>query len=151
MNRLQLVGLVWLMAMILLGCATTAMPPSETTVSILRSYRNELQSRVASGHLNRDQARELLYTKLGEIQPPLPDLEKLVEFRKQVEAQVEAKTLTPEQAEARHAAKESEMLSRWEEMAAKYAKEQREFERLRKQQEQGFQEQQMPMYKNLPR
>ena len=139
------------MALIMLGCATAALPPSETTMSILRSYRNELQSRVASGHLNRDQARELLYTKMGEIQPPLPDLEKLVELRKQVEGQVEAKTLTPEQAEARLTAKESEMLSRWEEMAAKYAKEQREFERLRKQQEQGFQEQQMPMYKNLPR
>ena len=122
------------MAVILLGCATTALPPSETTVSILRSYQNELQSRVASGHLTPAQARELLYTKLDEIQPPLPDLEKLVEFRKQVDAQVEAKTLTSEQAESRLSGRESEMMTRWQEMAAQYAKQQREFDRLRKEQ-----------------
>jgi len=100
---------------------------------------------VASGHLTHVQARELLYTKLGEIQPPLPDLEKLVEFRKQVEAQVEAKTLTPEQAESSLASRESEMMARWEEMAAQYAKQQREFDRLQKEQEQGFQRQQTPV------
>ena len=133
------------MVLILLGCATAALPPSETTVSVLRSYRNQLQSRVASGHLTPAQARELLYIKLGEIQPPLPDLEKLVEFRKQVEAQVEAKTLTPEQAESRLAGRESEMMARWEEMAAQYAKKQREFDRLQKEQESGFQRQQMPV------
>jgi hypothetical protein len=133
------------MAMILLGCATSSLPPSEATMSILRSYQNQLQSRVASGHLNRDQARELLYTKLGEIQPPLPDLEKLVEFRKQVETQVEAKTLTPEQAESRLTSRESAMMARWEEMAAQYAKQQREFDRLQKEQEQGFQRQQTPV------
>ncbi|HEV8540235.1 MAG TPA: hypothetical protein VGQ60_03650 [Nitrospiraceae bacterium] len=135
----------WVMALILLGCATAALPPSEATVSILRSYQNQLQSRVASGHLTHAQARELLYAKLGEIQPPLPGLEKLVEFRKQVEAQVEAKTLTPEQAESRLASRESEMMARWEEMAAQYAKQQREFDRLQKEQESGFQRQQTPV------
>jgi hypothetical protein len=145
MNRLQLVGLVWSMVVGLMGCATTAMPPSEMTVSILRSYQNELQSRVASGQLTHAQARELLYTRLEEIQPPLPDLEKLVEFRKQVEAQVAAKTLAPEQAESRLAGRESEMMTRWQEMAAQYAKRQREFDRLQKEQEQGFQRQQTPV------
>ena len=146
MNRLRRAGLGGiLMAVILLGCATAALPPSEATMSILRSYQNELQARVASGHLTPAQARELLYTKLDEIQPPLPDLEKLVEFRKQVDAQVEAKTLTSEQAESRLSGRESEVMTRWQEMAAQYAKQQREFDRLRKEQEQGFQRQQMPI------
>jgi len=146
MIRLWRAGLGgWLMALSLLGCATAALPPSEATMSILRSYQNQLESRVASGHLTRTQARELLYTKLGEIQPPLPDLEKLVELRKRVEAQVEAQTLTPEQAESRLAGRESEMMARWEEMAAQYAKQQREFDRLQKEQESGFQRQQMPV------
>lgn len=146
MSRVRRAGLVGcLMVGSLLGCATAAMPPSETTVSILRSYQNQLDSRVASGHLTRSQARELLYTKMGEIQPPLPELGGLVEFRRQVEAQVDAKALTPEQAEAKLAARESTMMVRWEEMAAREAKEQREFNRLRKEQEQGFQRQQMPI------
>jgi len=146
MNRLWSVGLGgWLMAGGLIGCATGALPPSETTMPILRSYQNQLDSRVASGHLTRAQARELLYTKLGEIQPPLPALNELVEFRRQVEVQVEAKALTPEQADARLSARESEMMARWEEMAAKYAREQREFDRLQKEQQRGFQQQQTPV------
>jgi hypothetical protein len=113
-------------------------------MTIVRSQQNQLEARVASGHLTRAQARELLYGKLGEVQPPLPDLGHLVEFRRQVTAQVEAKTLTPEQAEARLAARESEMIARWEEMAAKYAREQREIDRLQKEHERGFQQQQTP-------
>jgi hypothetical protein len=146
MNRLWSVGLGgWLLAGGLIGCATGALPPSETTMSILRSYQNQLDSRVASEHLTRAQARELLYTKLGEIRPPLPGLNELLEFRKQVTAQVEVQTLTPEQAEARLAARESEMLARWEEMAAKYARDQRNFEQLKREQERGFQQEQQPM------
>jgi septal ring factor EnvC (AmiA/AmiB activator) len=121
------------------------MPPSEATMSIVRSYQNQLESRVASGHLTRAQARELLYTKLSEIQPPLPNLNELLEFRKQIEAQVEARSLTPEQAESRLAARESDMLRNWEEMAAKYAQEQREFGRRQQEQERGFRQQQMPI------
>ena len=129
----------------LVGCATIPMPPSEATMSIVRSYQNQLESRVASGHLTRAQARELLYTKLSEIQPPLPNLNELLEFRKQIEAQVEARSLTPEQAESRLAARESDMLRNWEEMAAKYAQEQREFGRRQQEQERGFRQQQMPI------
>ncbi len=135
----------------LIGCVTGALPPSEAAMSILRSYQNQLDSRVASGHLTRAQARELLHTKLGEIQPPLPDLNELLDFRTQMAAQVEAKTLTPEQAEARLAAHESEMLARWEEMAAKYARDQRSFEQLKKEQERGFQQEQQPMNRPPPR
>ena len=102
------------------SCAAGILPPSEPTIAILQSYRNQLDSRIASGHLTRAQARDLLYAKLVEIQPPLPNLGDLMEFRKQVEAQMEAKVLTPEQAEAKLAAHESEMMTRWEEMAAKY-------------------------------
>lgn len=148
MNRLWGIGLVgWLLLIGLAGCATTPLPPSESTMSIVRSHQNQLEARVASGHLTRAQARELLYVKLNEVQPPLPDVERLVEFRKQVAAEVEAKTLTPEQAEARLAARESEMIARWEEMADRYAREQRGFEQLKKEQERGFKQEQMPMNK----
>jgi hypothetical protein len=146
MNRLCAIGLVGLLAAVgLSGCATGALPPSEATMTILRSYQNQLDARVASGHLTRAQARELLYAKLNEIQPPLPDLGQLVEFRKQVAAQVEARTLTPEQAEDRLAFRESEMMARWEEVAAKYARDQRNFEQIKREQERGRQQEQQPM------
>lgn len=154
MNRLQGIGLAgWLVAAGFLGCATTPMPPSEAAMSIVRSYQNQLESRVASGHLTRAQARELLYVKLNEIQPPLPNLGQLVEFRQQVTTEVEAKTLTPAQGEARLAARESEMLARWEEMAAKYAQEQRNIQRLQNEYERGYKDQKQmeQTIKNLPR
>ena len=139
---LRRVGLaVWILVGGAIGCATSMLPPSESTISILRSYRAQLDARVTSGHLTREQARDLYYVKLGEVRPPLPDLGELLEFRKQVALQVEAKTLTPEQAEAKLTARESDMLARWEEMAARYASEQREIERLRNQYERGYWEQ----------
>lgn len=154
MNRLQGVGLAgWLLVAGLLGCATVPLPPSEAAMSIVRSYQNQLESRVASGHLTRAQARELLYVKLSEIQPPLPDLGQLVELRKQVAAEVESKALTPAQAEARLSTRESEMITRWEEMAAKYAQEQRNVQRLQNEYERGYtdQRQREQTIKNLPR
>jgi len=154
MNRLRDTGFIgWLLLIGLMGCATASMPPSESTMSIVRSYQHQLESRVASGHLTRAQARELLYVKLNEIQPPLPDLGQLVEFRKQVAAEVDAKTLTPAQAEARLAARESEMITRWEEMAARYAQEQRNVQRLQNEYERGYtdQKQREQTIKNLPR
>ena len=122
-------------------------------MSIVRSYQNQLDSRVASGHLTRAQARELLYVKLNEIQPPLPDLGQLVEFRKQVATDVEARTLTPAQAESRLAFRESEMITRWEELAARYAQEQRNVQRLQSEYERGYQDQKQreQTIKNLPR
>jgi hypothetical protein len=64
-----------------------------------------------------------------------------LEFRRQVTAQVEAKSLTPDQAEARLAAREMEMLARWEEMAARDAREQREIDRLESEYERGYRQQ----------
>jgi hypothetical protein len=146
MNRLWHTGFAgWVIVAGLFGCATSALPPSEATMTILRSYQNQLDARVASGHVTRTQARELLYAKLSEIQPPLPNLSELLEFRKQIAAKVEDRSLTPEQAESRLASRESDMLRNWEEMAAKYAKEQREFGRLQQEQERGFRQQQMPI------
>ena len=143
MKRVWRVGLGAGMIMVwgMLGCATSLLPPSESTMAILRSYHAQLEARVASGHLSRAQARDLLYIKLGEIRPPLPELGALLEFRKQVAAQVETKALTPEQAEARLVARESDMLARWEMMAARYAAEQREIERMRSEYGRGYWEQ----------
>lgn len=154
MNRLRGIGWAgWLLLIGLAGCATLPLPPSESTMSIVRSHQNQLAARVASGHLTRAQARELLYVKLNEVQPPLPELGNLFEFRKRVAAEVEDKTLTPEQAEARLAARESEMIARWEEMAAKYAQEQRNVQRLQNEYERGYtdQKQREQTIKSLPR
>lgn len=120
------------------GCATPPPPPSESTMTLLRSYRAQLDDRVATGHLSKTQARDLLYGKLTEVQPPLPDLAQLLEFRKQVEGQVQAKTLSPDQGEGMLKARESEMLSRWQQMAAQDAAQQREIEKMRQQYERGY-------------
>ncbi len=154
MDRLQGIGLAgWLLVAGLFGCATVPMPPSEAEMSIVRSYQNQLESRVASGHLTRAQARELLYVKLGEVQPPLPDLGQLVELRKQLEAAVESQALTPAQAEARLSARESEMIARWEEMAAQDAQKQRNVQRLQNEYERGYKDQRQmeQTIKSLPR
>jgi|GEM_PF-2438316 len=153
MKRLRGVGWVGWLLIGVVGCATMPLPPSESTMAIVRSQQNQLDARVASGHLTRTQARELLYVKLNEIQPPLPDVGQLVEFRKQVVAQMEAGTLTPEQAESQLTARESETLTRWEEMAARYAQEQRTIQRLHNEYERGYREQRQleETIKNRPR
>jgi hypothetical protein len=113
-------------------------------MATVRPYQKQLDAKVASGQLTRAQARDLLYARLAEVQPPLPDLNELLEFRKQIASKVEAKVLAPEDAEALLAARESAMLSRWEEMAVQYERE-REFDRIRQMQERGFREEQSPM------
>ena len=133
----------WLILAATVGCATSPLPPAESTMSILRSYHEELESRVASGHLTRAQGRDLYYAKLKDVTPPLPDLEKLLAFRNQVETHVVSKLLTPEQAETQLAARETEMLTCWEEMAARYAQQQREIEQRQAEQERGLREQMM--------
>ncbi len=147
-------GIVVLAILLVVGaCATGPLPPSESTMSIVRSYRDQLDARVASGHLTSAQARDLYYAKLGDIQPPLPGLQELQDFRKQVTAQADSGALTPEQAESRLKSKESEMLARWEEMAAKYAQDQRNMERMHGEFERGYRQQQQmeQTIKNLPR
>jgi hypothetical protein len=135
------------------GCATSPLPPSESTMSIVRSYQEQLSARVSSGHLTPAQARELFYAKLAEIQPPLPGLDELLKFRNETMSQVEAKTLTPEQAASRLAARDSEMLTRWDEMAAKYAQDQRNIQRMQNDYERGYRQQQQmeQTIKTLPR
>jgi len=135
----------WLVAVWLLGCSTTLLPPSEATMAVVRSYKTQRDSMVASGQLSPAQARDMYYARLGEIQPPLPELDGLVAFRKQIAAQVASGALTPEKAEERLTSRESEMLTRWEEMSAKYSREQREFDKLQQEQQRGFQQQQMPV------
>lgn len=119
------------------GCATSQPPPSDSTMTMLRSYRANLENGVATGQLTKRQARDLLYGKLGEVRPPLPNLGQLLEFRKQVESQEQAKALSSDQAETILEARESEMLFRWEEMASRAAVEQREIDELRKEYERG--------------
>ena len=75
--------------------------------------------------------------KLAEVQPPLPNLGELLEFRKQVEGQVQAKALSPDQAETILKARESEMLFRWEQLASRAAVEQRETDEVRREYERG--------------
>ncbi len=156
MAKSQRLSLLFCLSTAFVGCATAPIPPSEATMSVLRSYRSQLGSRVASGHLTLAQAHNLWYSKLGEVQPPLPGLGELLEFQKQVTAQVEAKSLTPEQAEARLAARELEMLARWEEMAAREAREQREMERIESEYERGYRlqkqiEQEEKIFRDRPR
>lgn len=123
------------------GCAMSPPAPSEASMTMLRSYRVQLENRVATGHLTKGQARDLLYGKLAEVQPPLPNLGDLLQFRKQVDTQVQAKALPPDQGETILEARETEMLFRWEEMAARDAANQREIDKIRQQYERGYWEQ----------
>jgi hypothetical protein len=127
----------------LTGCASV-MPPSESTITILQSYRADLQKRVASKQLTPSQARDEWYGRLAEVSPPLPELNDLQESRARVEAKVKAGVFTPEQADGELAVRETDMLAHWEDMAARYAKEQRKFDQSQTQYERGFREQQQP-------
>ena len=120
------------------GCATTTPPPSESTVAALRAYHRDLIANVSSGKLTASQARDLFYTKMETAQPPLPDLDSLKNLRNQLAGQIKARHLTHEQAESILNASERDMLTRWEDMAAQDAREQREIQRLRDEQEQGL-------------
>lgn len=93
---------------------------------------------VSSGKLTSSQARDLFYTKMETAQPPLPNLDSLKDLRNQLAGQIEARHLTHEQAESILSASERDMLKRWEDMAARYAKEQREIQQLRDEYEEGL-------------
>lgn len=133
--------LVVTIGIMICSCATVAIPPSESTVSALRAYYDELQMKVTSKELTRTEARNLYYAKLEQIRPPLPDLEALLEFRRQVEATAGS----AEESEARLKARESELLRKWEELAAQYAQEQRRQERLQREYERGLKDEQTPV------
>lgn len=119
------------------GCAT-APPPSESLIVALRAHHRDLMTSVASGELTAGQARDRFYATLDAARPLLPDIESLKAFRRQLAAQMEAGQLTREQAESLLTAREAAMLQQWTDMAAQDAREQREIQRLRDEQEQGL-------------
>src|SRR5205807_1465404 len=135
--------LVWIL--LLWGCAAGPIPPSEPTIAALRTYHDEILIRVAAGELSPAQGRDLYYARLAEVDPPLPGLDNLLEYRKQVRANLASGLVDERQAYGQLSARESETLTRWEEMAAQYAAEQRRLERLQNEHEQGFRLQQMPV------
>lgn len=131
----------FLLALLLVGlggCVTTAQTPSQSTIAVLRVYHHDLIASVSSGKLTSGQARDVYYAKVEAIQPPLPDLDSLKELRAQLAGRVAAGHLTREQAESSLSAMELDLLKRWEDMAARYAQEQREIQRLRDEHEQGL-------------
>ena len=142
-NRLPAVALVWIL--LSWGCASVPTPPSETTVTALRTFHERLAKQVAAGELSPTQAQDQYYARLSEVDPPLPGLDDLLEYRKQVRANLASGLVNEQQASAQLSARESERLTRWEEMAAQYAAEQRRLERLQNEHEQGFRFQQMPV------
>jgi chorismate mutase len=122
------------------GCASPPVP-TEPTVEALRTSYNQLSELVRSGQISPEQAREQYYKKLNDVAPHLPGLAALIAFRQKVAEQVAAGQLTPEEAHARLTARETEMLERWEEMAAQYAAEQRRVEQQHNQYEQSYERQ----------
>ena len=130
-----------LLALLLIGpngCATTSPPPEESTVVVLRAYHRDLIANISSGRLTSDQARDAYYAKLEAIQPPLPDLDSLKELRARLAGQIAAGHLTRAQAESSLSARELDLLKRWADMAARYAREQREIQQLRDEYEDGL-------------
>ncbi len=121
----------------LVGCAT-APPPSESLIVALRAQHRDLMTRAASGELTAGQARDRFYAALDAAHPPLPDLDALKAFRRQLAARMETGQLTREQAESLLTAREAAMLQQWTDLAAQDAREQREIQRLRDEQEHGL-------------
>lgn len=119
------------------GCAT-APPPSESLIVALRAQHRDLMTRVASGELTAGQARDRFYAALDAARPLLPDIESLKAFRRQLAAQMETGQLTRDQAESLLTAREAALLQHWTDMAAQDAREQREIQRLRDEQERGL-------------
>ena len=144
-NGLPTVALTLVWILLSWGCASGPIPPSEPTIAALRTYHDEILKRVAAGELSPPEGRDLYYARLAQVSPPLPGLDDLLEYRKQVRANLASGLVDERQAYAQLSARESERLTRWEEMAAQYAAEQRRLERLQNEHEQGFRFQQMPV------
>ena len=144
-NGLPTVALTLVWILLSWGCASGPIPPSEPAIAALRTYHDEILTRVAAGELSPAQGRDLYYARLAEVSPPLPGLDNLLEYRQQVGANLASGLVDERQAYGQLAARESETLTRWEEMAAQYAAEQRRLEQLQNEHEQGFRLQQMPV------
>jgi hypothetical protein len=137
------------------GCAVKSIPPSEPSVAMLQRNYELMRELVASGQVSPMEARDQFYKKLVEVEPPLPGLDALLDDRRQVKDELAAGRLSLEEADNRLKARESEMLSRWEETAAQYAAEQRRLEKLQRDYERDFQQQRRieegSGIRNLPR
>jgi hypothetical protein len=144
--RLALLGVVLIVGFATVwGCAAKSLPPSEATVAALKNYRDEIGRLVTAGELSPAEGRDRFYDRLAEVQPSLPGFDRFLEYRSQLRAQVSSGQLRGEQANTLLSHREAEMLSRWEEMAAQYAAEQRRLERLQSEHERGVRFQQMPV------
>jgi hypothetical protein len=101
------------------------------------------------------EARDRFYQKLEEVDPPLPALEQLLDDRRQVRAELMAGRISPEEADGRLKQRELELLARWEEMAAKYAAEQRRLEQVQRNYERDYRQERRieegSGIRNLPR
>ena len=137
------------------GCAVKPIPPSEPTIAMLHRAYQEMRQQVASGQVSPIEGRDQYYKKLAEVEPPLPELDKLEDYRRQVRDELMAGRLGLEEADSRLNARESELLSRWEEMAAQYAAEQRRLEQVQRDYERDYRQERRieegSGIRNLPR
>jgi pyridoxine/pyridoxamine 5'-phosphate oxidase len=137
------------------GCAVKPIPPSEPTVAMLQRAYQEMREQVASGQVSPIEARDQYYKKLAEVEPPLTGLDTLLDYRRQVRAELIAEQLSREQADSRLKERESELLTHWAETAAEYAAEQCRLEKIQRDYERDFRQQRQieegSGIKNLPR
>jgi len=137
------------------GCAAKALPPSEPTVILLQGAYKEMRALVDSGQMSPLDARDRFYQKLVEVDPPLPALEQLLEERRQIRADMTTGSISSGQADGSLMQRESELLGRWEEMAAQYAGEQRRLRRQQREYERGYRQERRieegSGIRNLPR
>jgi C4-dicarboxylate-specific signal transduction histidine kinase len=126
------------MALIMVPACASPPVPTEPTVESLRTSYRQLSEMVRAGQITPQQAREKYYQKLNDVAPNLPGLTALIAFRQKVAEEVAVGQLTAEEAHARLTARESDLLDRWEKMAAEYAAEQRRVEEQHNQYEQGY-------------
>jgi polyhydroxyalkanoate synthesis regulator phasin len=124
-------------AVVTVGCASAPVPLSETTLAALQSYHDEMEKLATSGQMSPDQAQERYYTKLQAVQPPLPGLDELLQYRRQIAAKVSTGELTQAQARANLSDRERLFLERWRELAAQYAAQQRQVEQAQSDYEQA--------------
>jgi hypothetical protein len=137
------------------GCAAKPIPLSEPTVAMLQRDYEQMRGLVASGQVSPIEARNQYYKKLSEVEPPLPELDKLQDYRRQIRDELMAGRLNLVEADSRLKARESELLSRWEETAAEYAAEQRRLEQVQREYERDYRQQRRieegSGIRNLPR
>ena len=155
--NVALPALAFIMAWVAIawGCAMKPIPPSEPTVAMLQRAYEEMRGQVAAGQVSPIEARDQYYKRLTEVEPPLPGLDALLDYRRQVRAELIEGQLSREQADSRLKGRESELLAHWAETAAEYAAEQRRLEQVQRDYERDFSQQRRieegSGIKNIPR